>query len=131
MLLKATNHPGEAEPLYRRALQIDEASLGKDHPTVATDLNNLASLLQDTNRPGEAEPLFRRSLIILLKFTRATGHEHPHLRTASANYRGLLEQLKTDGKTLEEKLSTLGLEAGFSAEEWPALSQKLFPGTSP
>jgi hypothetical protein len=33
---------GEAEPLYRRALAIDEASLGPAHPDVATDLNNLA-----------------------------------------------------------------------------------------
>ena len=32
----------QAEPLYRRALAIDEASFGPDHPEVATDLNNLA-----------------------------------------------------------------------------------------
>ena len=32
-----------AEPLYRRALTIDEQMLGPDHPTVATDLNNLAA----------------------------------------------------------------------------------------
>ena len=41
----------------RRALAIDEASFGPDHPKVATDLNNLAGLLQDTNRLAEAEPL--------------------------------------------------------------------------
>jgi hypothetical protein len=40
----------EAEPLYRRALAIDEASYGPDHPEVATDLNNLAGLMWDTNR---------------------------------------------------------------------------------
>ena len=33
----------------KRALEIDEASLGKDHPDVATDLNNLAWLYMDTN----------------------------------------------------------------------------------
>ncbi len=33
---------GEAEPLYRRALAIDEASLGPAHPDVAKDLSNLA-----------------------------------------------------------------------------------------
>ncbi len=33
---------GVAEPLYRRALAIDEASLGPAHPDVANDLNNLA-----------------------------------------------------------------------------------------
>ena len=48
----------------RRALAINEASYGNDHPDVATCLNNLATLLQDTNRPGEAEPLMRRALAI-------------------------------------------------------------------
>ena len=54
----------EAEPLMRRALAIDEASLGADHPEVAIRLNNLAQLLQATNRLAEAEPLMRRALAI-------------------------------------------------------------------
>jgi tetratricopeptide (TPR) repeat protein len=54
----------EAEPLMRRALAIDEQSLGPDHPDVAIDLNNLAQLLQATNRLAEAEPLMRRALAI-------------------------------------------------------------------
>ncbi len=53
-----------AEPLFRRALAIDEANLGKDHPNVAIRLNNLALLLQETNRLAEAEPLTRRALAI-------------------------------------------------------------------
>ena len=44
-LLKDTNRMGEAEPLMRRALEIDEASFGEHHPTVALGLNNLALLL--------------------------------------------------------------------------------------
>ncbi|MCK4629783.1 MAG: tetratricopeptide repeat protein, partial [Sedimentisphaerales bacterium] len=54
----------EAELWKRRALAIDEAALGADHPNVATDLNNLAELLRITNRPSEAEPLMRRALAI-------------------------------------------------------------------
>src|SRR5262249_44587795 len=45
-LLRATNRLEEAEPLYRRALAIDEQSYGPNHPAVATVLNNLAELLQ-------------------------------------------------------------------------------------
>jgi Tfp pilus assembly protein PilF len=48
----------------RRALAIDEASFGPEHPDVARDLNNLAALLADTNSLGEAEPLYRRALAI-------------------------------------------------------------------
>jgi hypothetical protein len=32
----------DAEPLYRRAIEIDEKILGKEHPDVATRYNNLA-----------------------------------------------------------------------------------------
>ena len=48
----------------RRTLEIDEASFGEHHPTVAISLNNLAQLLKDTKRMGEAEPLMRRTLEI-------------------------------------------------------------------
>ena len=40
----------EAEPLYRRAIEIDEKTLGKDHPDVARDYNDLAALLEE---PGQ------------------------------------------------------------------------------
>ena len=33
VLLRANNRPAEAEPLMRRALAIDEKSLGPEHPT--------------------------------------------------------------------------------------------------
>jgi len=68
----------------QRALAIDEASLGKDHPDVAIDLNNLAQLYQATNRLEEAEPLIERQLVIFLQFTRQTGHPHPHLEDYGA-----------------------------------------------
>lgn len=37
----------EAEPLCKRALSIREAVLGKEHPDVAKQLNNLALLCQN------------------------------------------------------------------------------------
>ena len=68
----------EAEPLYKRALKIDEAFLGKDHPDVARDLNNLASLYQATNRLKEAEPLMKRAV----KIDEASfGKDHPNVAT--------------------------------------------------
>ena len=54
----------EAEPLIRRALEIDEESFGPHHPKISTRLNNLAQLLQDMNRLSEAETLMRRALEI-------------------------------------------------------------------
>jgi tetratricopeptide (TPR) repeat protein len=37
----------DAEPLCKRALEIREKVLGKDHPDVAKQLNNLALLCQN------------------------------------------------------------------------------------
>jgi tetratricopeptide (TPR) repeat protein len=92
-LLQYTNRVAEAEPLMRRALAIHEKSYGDDHTEVARDLHNLALLLQSMDRLAEAEPLMRRAVEILLKFTRATGHPHPHLRDAVNRYGALLEQM--------------------------------------
>ena len=64
LYLKNRADYAQAESLYRRALEIDEATLGANHPEVASRLNNLALLLQDTNRLSEAEPLMRRALAI-------------------------------------------------------------------
>jgi hypothetical protein len=81
-LLQTTNRLVEAEPLYRRASAITEASFGPDHPQVAILLNNLAHLLQETNRLAEAEPLMRRAVAIFVDFERKTGHAHPLRDTA-------------------------------------------------
>lgn len=42
----------EAEPLYRRAVEIMEATLGNDHPQYAILLDNLAGLLNTQVRSG-------------------------------------------------------------------------------
>ncbi len=87
-LLQATNRLGEAEPLMRRALAIDEASYGPDHPDVAIRLNNLAALLQATNRLAEAEPLMRRALAI---DEASFGPDHPDVATDLNNLAQLLQ----------------------------------------
>jgi hypothetical protein len=94
-----------SEPLMRRALGIDEKSFGADHPNVAIDLNNLAQLLQATNRLGEAELLMRRALTALLKFTRTTGHMHPHIRSVFGNYAGLLKKCRSPTEKLSGNFS--------------------------
>jgi tetratricopeptide (TPR) repeat protein len=86
LLLEKALHV-EAEPLMRRALAIAEATLGADHPEVATALNNLAQLLQATNRLGEAEPLMRRALAI---DEASFGMHQPRVATDLSNLAQLL-----------------------------------------
>ena len=87
-LLYAKGLYAEAEPLLRRALTIDENSLGQDHHNVAVRLNNLAQLLQDTNRLAEAEPLMRRALTI---DENSFGQDHPNVAIRLNNLARLLQ----------------------------------------
>jgi len=116
-LYQATDRLKEAEPLMVRALKIDEASLGKNHPDVARDLNNLALLYQATNRLKEAERLMERILVILLLFTRRTGHPHPHLDAASNNYGGLLMQMGHSKDQVAARLKRLAPEMFESTDK--------------
>ena len=52
--LRAQGKYAEAEPLLRRALEIDEAALGPDHPDVAQVAENLAEVLRHLGREDEA-----------------------------------------------------------------------------
>jgi tetratricopeptide (TPR) repeat protein len=73
-----------AEALKWRQLALEhiEHSLGPIHPSTATALNNLASLLQATNRLAEAEPLYRRALAIEEE---SYGNDHPEVATTLNN----------------------------------------------
>ena len=77
----------EAEPLMRRALMIDEQSLGPMHPDIANDLSDLAALLRNTNRSAEAEPLMRRALMI---GEQSLGPMHPNVVVYLSNLAVLL-----------------------------------------
>ena len=62
--LQAQGKYDEAEPLYRRALEIFEAAHGPDHPSTGISVNNLAQLLKAKGDLDGAEPLYRRALAI-------------------------------------------------------------------
>jgi tetratricopeptide (TPR) repeat protein len=113
-LLQATNRLAEAEPLMRRALDIDESSFGPQQPEVAIDLNNLANLLRAANRLAEAEPLSRRHLEILLEFARSTGHKHSHQNAAFENYAEILKEMGRDDQQVQAELAALAAKYGVS-----------------
>jgi tetratricopeptide (TPR) repeat protein len=85
----------DAEPLYRRGLAIDEGHHGKDHPSVATQLNCLGKLLFDTNRRTEAEPLMRRALTI---DEHAYGSDHEEVAMILNNLAELLRASSNFGE---------------------------------
>jgi len=120
----------EAEPLYQRALAIDEASLGKDHPDIAIDLNNLAELYRATNRLSEAEPLMKRVVLIILNFTQQTGHQHQHLNDAIGTYAKLLQDMGQSDQQVDSRLNEILKPFGMSFGEPTPESTKLPTGVS-
>ena len=121
-LLQRTNRLGEAEPLMRRALEINLAAFGEQHPGVAACLGNLASLLQDTNRFGEAEPLVRRALEIDVA---SFGEQH---QTVAVRLNNLAQVLKNTNRIEEaEPLMRRALEIDVEAlsEQHPTVGNRL------
>jgi tetratricopeptide (TPR) repeat protein len=74
----------QAKALYERALTIDEAALGPDHPNVATRLNNLGGVLRALGDLAGAKANLERALQI---FRRYLGEKHPSTVTISSNLR--------------------------------------------
>jgi tetratricopeptide (TPR) repeat protein len=111
LYLKNRADYAQAELLYRRALKIDEATLGANHSEVANRLNNLALLLQDTNRPSEAESLLRRALgIDEANF----GLNHPSVAVRLNNLALLLQDTNRLGEAESLLRRALGIdEANF------------------
>ncbi len=93
----------------------------------AIHLNTLALWLQATNRMAEAEPLMRRVVVILLRFTAATQHPHPHLRTAISNDRALADTLGRSHDQILTELLAMTKEAGVP---WETMQQLLADSTA-
>ena len=112
----------EADPLYRRALAIDEASYGENHPEVAINLNNLANLLEDTNRLVEAEPLYRRALAI---DEVSYGENHPTVAIDLNNLACLLEATNRSAEAEPMYRRALAIGEASYGENHPTVAIRL------
>ncbi|MBX3593252.1 tetratricopeptide repeat protein [Sphingomonas sp.] len=82
--------PAEAEPFYRRALQIRLAVHGEGHPATARSYSQIAGLAADAGRLAEADALSRRACAILLA---SEGPQSPALARALGNRAGILARM--------------------------------------
>jgi Tfp pilus assembly protein PilF len=113
---------GAAEGSLREALAVALELLGPDHPGVAINLRNLASLLEDTRRLSEAEPLLRQALAI---DEAAFGPDHP---TVAIDLNGLAWVLNQTGRLGEaETLArrALAIDEAASGPDHPAVATRL------
>jgi len=68
----------EAIEKYEEALRIDEKTIGKEHPSYAIDLNNLADVYHSQGRYDEALPFFQDALLI---FEKTLPENHPNIQS--------------------------------------------------
>ncbi|MEH2117838.1 tetratricopeptide repeat protein [Nostoc sp.] len=78
----------QAEPWYKRCIEVAKNRLGLEHLAVAASLNNLAELYRSTGRYGEAEPLYQQALSLT---KRLLGADHPDVATSLNNLALLYE----------------------------------------
>ena len=76
----------DGEAFAARALAINETTLGREHPLVATDLENLVTALSRKGRHAAAMPLYERALAIEEK---ALGATHPNNLSVRESLRSL------------------------------------------
>lgn len=101
----------EAEPLYNRALAIQEKSLGPSDPHLATILNNLALLHIAQGNYAAAEPLCKRMLAIL---ENALGPDDLKVADFVEKYAALLHQMQReqDAQELESRAKAIRAKHG-------------------
>lgn len=98
--------PAVAKTMVLRALALDEAVYGPNHPKVAIDLNNLTWVLRDLGDPTAARPLAERALAIDELAYRT---DHPRVVTDLSNLAAILQDLgeHVDAHRLERRAIAL------------------------
>jgi len=90
LYLKSRAEFTDARACFERALKIDEATFGPNHPEVATDVNNLGLVLQDLGDLAGARTCFERALQI---DETTFGPNHPNVATRVNNLGSVLRDL--------------------------------------
>ena len=102
----------EAEPLYKRAMEVTRTALGEVHPDYASSMNNLGELYYAMGRHAEAEPLFKQ--VMEIRRT-ALGEVHPHYASSLNNLAGLYS---SDGPSRGGRAALPEVRRRFVALPW-------------
>ncbi len=116
------NRDIEAEPLFQRALAINEKTFGRQHPSIVLTLQNLSVIYASQNKFSEAHSAARESLGISLQLF---GIDHPRIgstcRTLATVY--ALQGKYEEAESFAEKSVTI-LETTLG-ERHPETAQSL------
>ncbi len=93
----------KAEPLFVRAIRLDEKSFGPESPEVGTDLNNLGLLYLLSRRYDDSQKVYQRALAIRIK---AFGESDPAVAETMSGYASALHGLHrgTEARQMEDRV---------------------------
>jgi len=112
-LYHAQRKYAQAESFYQRVLRLLEQTIGPEHPTLATTLNNLAVVYEAQGQYGAAEPLYQRALTLL---ERTLGPEHHNLAAALGNYADLLRKMQREAEAATAESRAQAIWAKYKRE---------------
>ncbi len=121
-LYNSTGNHGAAEAAYRRALELQSAAMGAEHPGVGTTLTLLAVEISNQGRGEEADAFFRRAEALVIKSP--DPGEYPrylsYLGVHAANQRQFDRALAVARDTIQRRRDLIerlggGIPAGLDA----------------
>jgi tetratricopeptide (TPR) repeat protein len=107
---------------YERALAIDEAVFGPEHPDVAVDLNNLGSAIKALGDHRKAIEYFERALAI---DEAVFGPEHPDVAVDLNNLGSAIKALGDHRKAIEYYERALAIDEAVFGPEHPDVAVDL------
>ena len=122
VFLNARAAYAQAKPLLKRALAIREKVLDREHPDVATSLNDLAELYDNQGQYAKAEPLYQRALGIREK---ALEPEHADVATSLNNLAGLYRSQGQYAEAGPLYMRALAIREKALGPEHPAVADSL------
>ncbi len=114
----AQDHFDKAEPLLKRALELQEKEIGPTHVQTAATLDELAGVCAEQRKFREAENFYKRAIGIYLRFN---PDENLDLADCSERYAAMLERMDrpVEAAKLRERAKEIrdSVESQDGAEE--------------
>ncbi|EFY88023.1 kinesin light chain 1 [Metarhizium acridum CQMa 102] len=105
-----------AEQMYRKALELQKAALGKDHPDTLTSMNNLANVLNSLGKYKMAEKMHRQ----ILKLRKAVlGKDYPDTLISINNLANVLDSRGKYEEAEQIYRQTLELQKAVLGKDHP------------
>ncbi|BAY11755.1 tetratricopeptide repeat protein [Calothrix sp. NIES-2098] len=104
----------QAEPWYKKCLEITKKRFGQEHPNVASSLNSLALLYHSQGRYSEAEPLYLQALELAQNLL---GKNHSDVASSLHNLAALYHSQSRYSEAEPLYLKALALKRHLLGEE--------------